>query len=189
MIGNTVELEESLAVLRGEGPSDVTELVLALSAELLRSTKAVGSDEEGRQRVRDVIQSGRGLEKLREVVAAQGGDLDAPRPVAPPSSAATADEAGYVAKVDGGAFGRAVVELGGGRRVMTDSLDRSVGVEMFVRIGDPVEAGQPLFRVFGNADATGRVELGLKAAVSVEDTPPIPRPLIAERFGPATRVT
>lgn len=181
MIGNAVEVDESLAVLSGEGPKDVIELVLALGTELLLSTGIVGSRDEATRRLSEQIRSGRGLEKFREMVAAQGGDLDAPRELAR-SSEVTAEHAGFITDIDAEQLGNALIELGGGRRQMSDRIDHSVGLEMLVRLGDEVEQGQPLVRVFADPHAVGRVRPLIEAAFVFGAQSTLPPKLIVDRI-------
>jgi thymidine phosphorylase len=121
------------------------------------------------------------LEKFREMVAAQGGDLDAPRAVAPGQDILSTQE-GCVAAINTEHLGHAIIELGGGRKKLGDSLDISVGVEMLVRLGDEVESGQPLMRVFAEPDAATKVKPELLNAITITDNRVDPPPLIVERI-------
>ncbi|MEX2093275.1 MAG: thymidine phosphorylase [Pirellulales bacterium] len=181
MAGNAVEVNESVDALKGQGPADLMEVTLELGAELLVLTKRESSLAAAKERLERAITSGTGLEKFREMVAAQGGDLDAPRPVAPASEVASPD-AGYVAAMDTEALGRMIIELGGGRKKLGDLLDLSTGLEMLVRLGDKIDAGQPLVRVFARSDAAERVKHELIAAITIADEPAQPPTLIAERI-------
>ena len=181
MAGNAVEVNESVDALQGRGPADLLEVTLELGAELLVLTKRESSLAAAKQRLERAISSGAGLEKFREMVAAQRGNLDAPRPIAPASEVAS-PHAGYVAKMDTEALGRVIIELGGGRKKLGDVLDLSTGLEMLVRLGDKVDAGQPLVRVFAKSDAAERVRHELIAAIVIADEPALPPTLIAERI-------
>ncbi len=181
LAGNAVEVNESVDTLAGDGPADLLEVTLELGAELLVLTRRASSLAAGRERMERLIDSGAGLEKFREMVAAQGGDLDAPRPVAPASDA-TSPRAGYVAAIDTEALGRVIIELGGGRKKLGDALDHSTGLEMLIRIGEPVEAGQPLVRVLASPDAAARVRNELVAAITISDDAVEPPPLLAEHI-------
>jgi pyrimidine-nucleoside phosphorylase len=181
MAGNAVEVNESIDVLKGEGPADLIEVTLELGAELLVLAQRESSHTVALQRLAKAVTSGAGFEKFREMVAAQGGDLDAPRPVAPASEVA-APRAGYVTTMDTEALGRAIIELGGGRKKLGDSLDRSTGLEMLVRLGDQVGAGQPLVRVFAQRDAAERVQHEIASAIAIGDEQPLLVDLIAERI-------
>lgn len=180
MVGNAVEIDEAVDVLLGEGPEDLRDLTLTLAAELLVLAGVSGTADQAVDVFRAKIDSGAALEKLREMVAAQRGDLDAKRPRAPANDWSSA-QAGFVTRIDAGMLGHILIELGGGRRVMTDRIDTSVGLEMRVRLSDEVERGQSLVRVFAPRDAFRRVEPLLAQAVSIGPSPTMPNPLIIER--------
>lgn len=181
MAGNAVEVNESVAALEGRGPADLMDVTLELGAELLMLTDPETTLEHARNRLQKAIDSGAGLEKFREMVAAQGGDLDAPRPVAP-AQEMTSPAAGCVTTIDTERLGRVIIELGGGRKKLGDELDLSVGLEMLVRLGDQVDQGQPLVRVFAKPDAAEAVRGDLLAAITIGDNPIDPPPLIVERI-------
>jgi pyrimidine-nucleoside phosphorylase len=181
MAGNAVEVNESISALMGRGPADLLEITLELGAELLVLARRASSLAAGKERLQHAIASGAGVDKFREMVVAQGGDLDAPRPVAPASEVA-AHRAGYVTAINTEALGHVVIELGGGRKKLGDAIDHSTGLEMLVRLGEPVQAGQPLARVFAKAVAAARVEPELVAAITIGDDAVEPPVLIAERI-------
>jgi pyrimidine-nucleoside phosphorylase len=181
MAGNAVEVNESVDMLRGEGPADLREVTLELGAELLVLTRREAKPAAARKRLEKAVTSGAGMEKFREMVAAQGGDLDAPRSVAPAHELISPWE-GHVTAIDTERLGYAIIHLGGGRKQLGDRLDFSVGLEMLVRIGDSVKAGQPLVRVFAEADAVPHVQRDLIAAITVGDNPIEAPPLIVERI-------
>jgi thymidine phosphorylase len=181
MAGNANEVNESVDALVGKGPADLMEVTLELGAELLVLTKRESTSAAARKRLEKAISSGAGLEKFREMVAAQAGDLDAPRPVAPAHDIG-APWAGYITKVDTERLGYVVINLGGGRRQLGDKLDLSVGFEMLVRIGDKVDAGQALARIFAEPDAVAHSKRDLLAAITIGDSPIERPPLIVERI-------
>jgi len=183
MVGNAVEIDEAVDVLQGEGPEDLRDLTSTLAAELLVKAKVSTTSDQAADTLRAKIDSGAALGKLREMVTAQGGDLDAKRPRASASDWSSA-QAGYVRRIDAASLGQIVIQLGGGRRVMTDHIDTSVGLEMQVRLGDEVELGQSLVRVFAPQDAVSRVEPMLDRAISIGQSPPMENPLIIERVEP-----
>jgi pyrimidine-nucleoside phosphorylase len=181
MAGNAVEVNESVDALEGRGPADLMEKTLALGAELLVSTGVTKSTDAGRTALQQTIGSGAAREKFAEMVRAQGGDLDAPRPVAP-ASELPATRAGYVTGIDAEELGRAIIAMGGGRQQLGDKLDHSTGIEMLVRLGDQVDVDQPLVRVFAKPDVAAKVKPMLLAAVQVEDHIPPANPLILDRL-------
>ena len=182
MAGNANEVNESVDALIGKGPADLMEVTLELGAELLVLAKRESTTAAARKRLDKAISSGAGLEKFREMVAAQGGDLDAPRPVAPAHDV-TSPWGGYVSAIDTERLGYVVINLGGGRRQLGDKLDLSVGFEMLVRLGDKVDSGQPLARVFAKPDAVAHIKRDLLAAITVNDNPIASPALIVERIG------
>ncbi len=146
MVGNAVEVHEALAVLEGGGPTDVRQLVDALAAELLLSAGLSAGVGEAKRRVDEAIGSGRARERFEAMVVAQGGRLPAPPPA--PACEIHAEIAGQLVAIHGELLGQAVIEMGGGRRWVDDTIDPTVGLEMLVRLGDHVERGQPLARLF-----------------------------------------
>lgn len=181
MAGNANEVNESVDVLMGQGAADLMEVTLELGAELLVLAKRESTAAAARQRLERAISSGAGLDKFREMVAAQGGNLDAPRPIAP-AQEILSPEAGYIAAINTERLGYVVINLGGGRRQLGDVLDLSVGFEMLVRIGDKVDRGQPLAKLFAKPEAATHVTRDFIAAVTIADAPVVAPPLIVERI-------
>jgi thymidine phosphorylase len=179
MAGNLVEVHEALATLEGRGPEDLWECTRELAAELLVLTSHADGRDAARAMLDAEIASGRPLAKFREMVTAQGGNLDQLPPISN-SRKVIADRAGYVGSIDTEKLGIAIIELGGGRKVMTDSIDHSVGLEMLLRIGDRVEAGQPIVRTFGGESRLDTVRTAISAAIELADQPPRVLPLIVE---------
>jgi pyrimidine-nucleoside phosphorylase len=182
LAGNAVEVNESLEVLAGGGPADVRELTLALGAELLMMTGTADTLDQARSRLAARLDDGSAFEKFHEMVRAQGGDLEAPRPVAMENVIA-ASFSGCLASLDTEQLGLAIVELGGGRKKVGDLVDHSVGIEMLVRHGDWIKAGQPLVKIFARPDTIESVRNDVLRAF-VLDHEAEPRPLIIERIGP-----
>ena len=182
MAGNANEVNESVDALIGKGPADLMEVTLELGAELLVLAKRESTSAAARKRLEKAISSGAGLEKFREMVAAQGGDLDAPRPIAPAHDIGSPWD-GYVTAIDTERLGYVVINLGGGRRQLGDKLDLSVGFEMLVRLGDKIEPGQPLARVFAQTEAVAHIKRDLLAAITISDNQVETPPLIVERIG------
>jgi pyrimidine-nucleoside phosphorylase len=185
-VGNALEVEESISVLKGAGPEDVRQLTLRLAGEMLSLAGLAATVEEGEALARRAIADGSALERLRQVVEAQGGDpdvvADASRlPLASRSFEVPAPRGGFVCAVDAYAIGDAVVDLGGGRRRKEDVIDPGVGVILAKKVGDPVKAGEPLARVHSRAPDDGTAT-ALSTAFDLCDEPPPPAPLIWERL-------
>ncbi|GAA5513520.1 pyrimidine-nucleoside phosphorylase [Deinococcus carri] len=185
MAGNSLEVQEALATLRGEGPADLTELCVALAVEALA---AYGEDEAAAEaRARATLEDGSALERFRAFIAAQGGDaalVDHPErlDVAPGRAEVMSPSSGYVERMDALAVGRAVLALGGGRERKGEPIDHGVGVELLKKPGEAVRAGEPVLRLY-HRDGRGLEaarEL-LQAGLSVGEAAPTPEPLILDR--------
>jgi pyrimidine-nucleoside phosphorylase len=164
MVGNAVEVNESVAALEGRGPDDLMEVTLALGAELLVSTGRVDSLPQAHAKLQQTIDSGAAREKFAQMVAAQGGDLEAPRLVAPPQEV-TSSVTGCVSHIDAEQLGQAIITMKGGRQQLGDPLDHSTGLEMLVRLGQSVEVGEPLVRLFASADKLAQVTPMVRQAI------------------------
>jgi thymidine phosphorylase len=174
--GNALEVAESVAVLRGEGPPDLVELTLALAREMVA---LAGLDADPAL----VLSNRRALTVWQDMVRAQGGDPDAPLAVAPVRHEVPAPAAGYVQRVDARAVGVAVWRLGAGRSRKEDPVSESAGALVVRKPGDRVEAGEPV--VVLHAEGPERLPgalAALEGAVEVGPEPPDPRPLIVERI-------
>ncbi len=181
LAGNAVEVDESLEVLAGRGPDDVREVVIALTTEVLLMKRMAGTAEQAQATLFAHLSSGRAMNKFREMVEAQGGDLDAPRPRAAKSTVAAAAD-GFVATINVEQLGWAIIEMGGGRKQVGDPIDHSVGIEMLVRLGDRVEAGQPLVNIFAREQSHETAAGQIEQAIRIAPKPPPEKPLIAERI-------
>ena len=177
-VGNAVEVEESVATLRGDGPADLVEVTLALAGQMLR---LAGLDADPAA----ALAGGRALERFRAMVAAQGGDPDAPLPRAARAEAVTAPQAGWMQRLDARAVGVAAWRLGAGRARKEDPVDPAAGILCLVKPGDQVERGQPVLELRGNDDdRIAGARRTLEGAFEIGPQPPAARPLILERIGP-----
>jgi thymidine phosphorylase len=175
--GNAIEVAESLDVLAGGGPADVVELTLALAREMLA---AAGIDDvDPAQTLRD----GTAMDRFRDLVDAQGGDLSQPLPVGKHAETVTAPRGGTMGDIDAMAVGLAVWRLGAGRSTPGGEVQFGAGVRIHRRPGDPVAAGETLFTLY--TDTPERVEgamAELDGGWSVGDEAPHGRPLIIDRI-------
>jgi thymidine phosphorylase len=177
-IGNAVEVQESLDVLSGGGPSDVVELTLALAREMLDAAGVVDVDPA------EALADGRAMDSWRAMISAQGGDPDAPLAVAKETESVRADRAGTVTSADAMGLGLAAWRLGAGRARKEDPVSAAAGVVLHKRPGDRVAVGDVLYEL--RADDPARIPAALQIAapavvVSSESTPI--RPLIIDRIG------
>ncbi len=182
MVGNSLEVDEALNTLAGQGPSDLWQVTSELAADLLLTTNTVSDRPAAKRLLEQHIQSGRALAKFVEMVAAQGGNLNAIRRRSATQTDIVSSRSGFVSRMNAEALGLAVIELGGGRRVMTDRIDHGVGLEMLVRIGDRVELGQPLVKVFASESQCNAVKPMIRNAIHIREAPATPPLLISERM-------
>jgi thymidine phosphorylase len=177
-VGNAVEVEESVATLRGEGPADLVEVTLALAGQMLA---LAGLDADPAAALAD----GRALERFRAMIAAQGGALEAPLPRAAHAEVVAAPQGGWMQRLDARAVGVAAWRLGAGRARQEHPVDPAAGVLCLVKPGEQVERGQPILELRSNdADRIAGARQALDAAVEIGPQPPAERPLILERIGP-----
>jgi thymidine phosphorylase len=156
--GNALEVRESVEVLGGGGPSDVVELTVALAREMLAAAKLAGPDAKDPA---DALRDGSAMDAWRRMIRAQGGDPDAPLPVAPETQAMPAPAAGILRRLDAQAVGIAAWRLGAGRARKEDPVSPVAGVEMHAKPGDQVLAGQPLLTL--HTDDPARFERAMAA--------------------------
>ena len=145
-VGNALEVAEAIATLRGQGPSDLTELALVAAAEMLVLGRRAKTRAAGRRRAESALRDGSGLAKLRELVVAQGGDarlVDDPArlPKAPRLETLRAPKTAYVRALDAEQVGVASVRLGAGREKKGDPIDHRTGIVLHAKVGDRVERG------------------------------------------------
>jgi thymidine phosphorylase len=174
--GNGLEVAESVEVLAGGGPADVRELTLALATEML---DCAGIDADPAQ----VLDSGKAMDTWKAMIRAQGGDPEAPLPVAAHTEVITATTDGYLTKLDAMAVGLAAWRLGAGRAKQGDPVQAAAGVTWHAGLGDRVTAGQPLFTL--HTDTPERFERAVQAiadAAEISSTPVQPGPIVLERI-------
>ncbi len=167
-IGNALEMREAILVLQGEGPEDTRELTLALGVEMLRAAKLERSEAKARARLERAIASGAGAERLAQMIALHGGDAgvvsDTSRlPRTRHRVAVRAARAGHVSTIDARQLGELAVAMGAGRTRVEQKIDPRVGIELCVRRGERVDAGQELCLLHVNGVARG-AELTAAAA-------------------------
>lgn len=189
-VGNAVEVAESIACLRGEGPADLMEVTYALGAEMLVLGGVAGDLAMAQAQLERVVADGSALAKFGEIVAAQGGDarvIDDPAGVLPSAAQQVplvSSKSGYVTDVDAMGVALAALRLGAGRARAEDAVDPAVGVTALVKVGERVEVGQPLCVVHANDDdAWAEAEVRLRDAISVGEVAPVVGPLVVERLG------
>ncbi|HEY5659192.1 MAG TPA: thymidine phosphorylase [Gaiellaceae bacterium] len=184
-VGNALEIRETIATLRGDGPPDFEELVLSAAAHLLAFSDLGIDEAAGRERAAAAIQDGSALELYERWIAAQGGDpAEGSLPSAPVVRDVPAPQGGYVAAIGAVDIGMAALRLGAGRQTKDDEIDHSVGVVCLKKRGDAVAAGETLARVHARDDeAAARAVDEVLAAYAFADTAPAPTPIVLETIG------
>jgi pyrimidine-nucleoside phosphorylase len=181
-VGNALEVGEAIATVRGDGPPDFTELVLASSAHLL-ALSDLGIDEaEGRRRAEQAVADGSALAAYERWIEAQGGDPnEASLPTAPVVRVVEARQDGFVEAIGAVAVGVAALHLGAGRRTKEDTIDHAVGIRCLAKRGDRVEAGRPLAEIHArDGESATQAVADVQAAYTLADAPPAGQPIVLE---------
>ena len=155
-IGNSLEVDEAVEALSGKGPKRLMEVVEVLGAYMLLLGKKAVDEADGREKIRRVLQSGAGLAKFKELIAAQHGSTSwiGKRPLTQAAQQYTAvcTDEGYITAIHGRALGEIAMKLGAGRAHKEDAIDPMVGIRLYKELYDPIRAGEPLFTIYGKAD-------------------------------------
>ena len=176
-IGNANEVRESVEVLAGGGPADVRELTIALAREMLALAGQPDADVE------KALDDGRAMDSWKRMIRAQGGDPDAALPTARETHVVTADVDGVVTRMDALPFGIAAWRLGAGRARAEDPVIFEAGIDLHVKPGDSVAAGQPLFTLSAADEARfARALDALGGAWEIGDAAPQRTPIVRERI-------
>jgi len=188
-VGNTLEVEEAIAVLEGGGPADTVELTLALGATMLRAAGVAANDAEARGQLERARRSGEGLARLQTCVRLQGGDprvLEDPTrlPRARFTHVLASPHDGFVTRLDARLVGRAATRLGAGRLKQDDKIKPGVGFRLHAKCGERVSVGAPLVTVAYDDPASLAAALPLlEAAFAFNVRAPKHRPLVLETLG------
>jgi thymidine phosphorylase len=175
-VGNAVEVEEAVATLRGEGPPDLVEVTLALAREML-TLAGIEADPAA------ALADGSALDRYRLMIAAQGGDPDAPLPQARHREVLTADQDGWLRRLDARAVGVAAWRLGAGRARKEDDVNHAAGIVCLSKPGDEVAAGQPILELRTDDETRfGPAFAALDGATAVGAEPAAAEPLVIERI-------
>lgn len=175
-VGNALELKEAIDTLKGEGPEDLTELCLTLGAHMLVLGEKAKDAKEARNILKDIIKSGEGIAKLRELVVAQGGNpafVDDPSMFPMPDivEPIISPEEGYIKAIKADDIGLAALVLGAGRETKASIIDLAVGIVLHKKIGDFVKKGEAIATIYANNDEKKKIseEMVLKAYEIVKD--------------------
>lgn len=154
-VGNSLEVIEAIQTLKGQGPEDITQLAERLSGIMVYLGGKATSPEEGYAMTKEALRDGRGLVKLKEFIAAQGGNPDVIDdyslfPAHSMKKELVADRDGYVQKIEARRIGLASQHTGAGRATKEDTVDLSAGIYVCKKVGDEVKKGEALAILYGN---------------------------------------
>jgi pyrimidine-nucleoside phosphorylase len=184
MAGNALEVGEAIETLHGGGPEDLQQLCRELTAWMFHLGGQAASLEQGREKYSELIRSGAAAKKFQEIIELQGGDPrvvdDTGRlPQARQRKPVPAPASGFLSKMETERVGWATMMLGAGRQRVEDAIDPAVGVVFHKKVGERVEAGEPLLTLhYNQAERLAEAEPWLEGACTVTPQPPPPRPLI-----------
>lgn len=173
-IGNALELQEAIDTLKGQGPKDLTELVLTLGSQMVVLANKAETLEEARALLIEAINSGAALEKFKTFIKNQGGDetvIDHPERLlqAQYQIEYKAKKSGYVTELVSNDIGVASMMLGAGRLTKEDDIDLAVGIVLNKKIGDKVEEGESLLTIHSNRQDVDDVVKKLDSSITIAD--------------------
>ena len=183
-IGNSLEVKEAIEVLKNRGPEDLRNLCLVLGAYMLKLGGAAKNFEEGRNKLEKIVKEGKAINKFKEMIAAQGGNLeiiDNPEllPLAKYSTKIKAEISGYVQKIDSRLVGESAMLLGAGREKKESEIDLSVGIILKKKVGSKVNINQDLAEVYYNdSEKLKEAKNKLFSSFVIGDNKPKKLPLI-----------
>lgn len=186
MVGNALEVRESIDILQGVGPADSTELTLVLGAEMLVLGEIAANSAEAREMMAEKIKSGQALAKFQEIIEAQGGDSsvvdDLERlPQAPLVTDIISNDSGYISEIDAYGIGTAATALGAGRAKADDVVDPAVGIELLKKCGEKIEKNTVLARVHHRKEI-GTLRDKVRETFVISKACPKPMALVIDRI-------
>ncbi len=185
-IGNSLEVMESMEVLKGRGPADLTEVCYQLAVNMLLLA-GLGTEEECRAMAEKAVADGSAFEKCKQMFAAQGGDISVLEDysrfnAARYSREILAEETGYIYSHDTEKIGSASVLLGAGRLTKTDEIDFAAGITLHKKTGDYVEKGQSIATFYADDEALfDSAEKMFKSGLVIKGEKPVEAPLVYAR--------
>ena len=172
-IGNALELKEAIATLKGNGPKDLTELVLTLGSQMVVLAEQATSLDEARQMLIDAIKTGKALNKFKTFLSNQGGDdsiVDSPEklPSAKYQVEFKAKKDGYITEIIANEIGIASMMLGAGRQTKEDVIDLGVGIVLNKKVGEHVEKGENILTIHTNTKEIDDILYKLDNSITIE---------------------
>ncbi|EOT46437.1 MULTISPECIES: pyrimidine-nucleoside phosphorylase [Enterococcus] len=187
-IGNSLEVVEAIETLQGNGPEDLTEMCYALGSQMVVLAKKADTLEEARELLKEALESGRALEKFKEMIHNQGGDasiVDEPEKLltARYEIAVPAKKSGVIQQMVANELGIAAMMLGAGRKTKEDEIDHAVGLKLHKKVGESVSEGDVLLTIFSNTEDVEEVIELIQANITIGETgeePPLIHEIITE---------
>lgn len=179
-IGNALEVKEAIDTLKGEGPEDLTELVLVLGSQMVVLAKKANTLEEAREMLIEVMKNGKATEKFKEFLSNQGGDssiVDHPEkmPQAKYVIDVPAKTSGVISNIVADEIGIAAMLLGAGRATKEDEIDLAVGLMLRKKVGDAVKEGEPFVTIYANRENVEDVKAKIYENISIAETAVAPK--------------
>ncbi|WP_459501301.1 pyrimidine-nucleoside phosphorylase [Bacillus sp. C1] len=179
-IGNALEVKEAIDTLKGEGPEDLTELVLVLGSQMVVLGKKANTLEEAREMLIEVMKNGKAIEKFKEFLSNQGGDssiVDHPEklPQAKYVIDVPAKVSGVVSNIVADEIGIAAMLLGAGRATKEDEIDLAVGLMLRKKVGEAVKEGEALVTIYANRENVEDVKAKIYENISVAEKAETPK--------------
>ncbi|EAD0097606.1 TPA: pyrimidine-nucleoside phosphorylase [Listeria monocytogenes] len=179
-IGNALEVKEAIDTLKGQGPEDLTELVLVLGSQMVVLAKQAETLEEARAKLIEVIENGAALEKFKTFLSNQGGDasiVDHPEklPQAKYQIEVPAKQSGFVSQIVADEIGIAAMILGAGRATKEDEINLAVGLMLRKKVGDAVKEGESLVTIFADQENVENVKAKIYENIQIADQATAPK--------------
>lgn len=173
-IGNALEVKEAIDTLKGQGPADLTELVLVLGSQMVVLAKQAETLDEARAKLIEVIENGAALEKFKTFLSNQGGDasiVDHPEklPQAKYQIEVPAKSSGFVSQIVADEIGIAAMILGAGRATKEDEINLAVGLMLRKKVGDAVKEGESLVTIFADQEDVENVKAKIYENIQIAD--------------------
>lgn len=185
-IGNSLEVVEAIETLKGKGPQDLNELIVVLATCVLKLIGDYKNDNEVRLKVLDYLKNGNALDKFKEFIKAQGGDISIVDDYSPLLNAKLQKEiysldGGYVEDIDAYKVALSVMALGAGREKKEDKIDLSVGIKLYKKVGDKIEKNEPIVTFYANsAENLHRAQEIFETAIKIGKEKKEPLPIVLE---------
>ncbi len=174
-IGNSLEVVEAIETLNGNGPEDLLEMCYALGSQMVVLANQAATIEEARSLLQEALESGKALDKFKEMIRNQGGDdsiVDQPERLLTAKYVVElpAKSSGIVSKLVANELGIAAMMLGAGRKTKEDDIDHAVGLKLNKKIGDSVKEGESLLTIYSNTKEISSVQELLYQNIQISDS-------------------